>query len=108
LGTGLWESVPVFEKTKFKILYQTEITMSTVFFNRCFPVSMQMPESCPNFRNFRKSQAEYFFAERKRKVLVRYSGTQPLCRIMIKASTKEETRQYCEEIADVVKAEIGK
>jgi len=44
----------------------------------------------------------------KGRVLVRYSGTQPLCRIMIEASTKEETRQYCEEIAEVVKAEIGK
>ncbi len=44
----------------------------------------------------------------KGRVLVRYSGTQPLCRIMIEASTERETRQYCEEIADVVKAEIGK
>ncbi|MGE0086907.1 MAG: phosphoglucosamine mutase [Desulfococcaceae bacterium] len=44
----------------------------------------------------------------KGRVLVRYSGTQPLCRIMAEGPTEEEIRHYCEEIAAVVKAEIGK
>jgi phosphoglucosamine mutase len=38
------------------------------------------------------------------RVLVRYSGTQPLCRIMVEARTKAETEKYCKKIADVIRA----
>jgi phosphoglucosamine mutase len=38
------------------------------------------------------------------RVLVRYSGTQPLCRVMVEARTKEETEKYCNKIADVIRA----
>jgi phosphoglucosamine mutase len=41
------------------------------------------------------------------RVLVRYSGTQPLCRIMVEGPTDEETKASCEKIADVVRAELG-
>jgi phosphoglucosamine mutase len=43
----------------------------------------------------------------KGRVLVRYSGTQPLCRVMVEGPDKAETQQYCQQIADVVKATIG-
>jgi phosphoglucosamine mutase len=38
----------------------------------------------------------------KGRVLVRYSGTQNMCRVMVEGSTKEETQTYCRQIADVV------
>jgi phosphoglucosamine mutase len=41
------------------------------------------------------------------RVLVRYSGTQPLCRVMVEGPEKDETRRYCRQIADTVKATLG-
>jgi phosphoglucosamine mutase len=41
------------------------------------------------------------------RVLVRYSGTQPQCRVMVEGPTEADTRRYCESIAAAVKADIG-
>jgi phosphoglucosamine mutase len=43
----------------------------------------------------------------KGRVLVRYSGTQQMCRVMVEGPTREETDKYCEMIAAVVRATIG-
>ena len=41
------------------------------------------------------------------RVLVRYSGTQPLCRIMVEGPTPEETDAYCREIAQAIKEALN-
>lgn len=41
------------------------------------------------------------------RVLVRYSGTQNMCRIMVEGPSHDITEKYCREIADIVKSEIG-
>ena len=43
----------------------------------------------------------------KGRVLVRYSGTQPVCRVMVEGPTEEETQRYCEQISDVIRKDLG-
>lgn len=43
----------------------------------------------------------------KGRVLVRYSGTQPLCRVMVEGPNEAETQLFCRQIADVVKATLS-
>jgi len=41
------------------------------------------------------------------RVLVRYSGTQPMCRVMVEGPTHDETEKYCTQIADVLREKLG-
>jgi len=41
------------------------------------------------------------------RVLVRYSGTQNMCRVMVEGPTVEDTERYATQVAEVVKASIG-
>lgn len=41
------------------------------------------------------------------RVLVRYSGTQNMCRVMVEGPSEDITENYCRLIADVVRNEIG-
>lgn len=43
----------------------------------------------------------------KGRVLVRYSGTQPLCRVMVEGPDRETTEQCCNEIVHVIDRRIG-
>lgn len=41
------------------------------------------------------------------RVLVRYSGTQNMCRVMVEGPSDTVTEKYCQQIADVVRSELG-
>lgn len=43
----------------------------------------------------------------KGRVLVRYSGTQPMCRVMVEGPTHDETEKHCTQIADVLREKLG-
>ena len=40
------------------------------------------------------------------RVLVRYSGTQSLCRVMVEGPDEAKTLSFCQQIADIVKNNI--
>ena len=41
------------------------------------------------------------------RVLVRYSGTQNMCRVMVEGPSEGVTEKHCKEIADVIKSVLG-
>ncbi len=43
----------------------------------------------------------------KGRVLVRYSGTQNMCRVMVEGPTEKETEKYCTRIAEVVREHLS-
>lgn len=41
------------------------------------------------------------------RVLVRYSGTEPVCRVMVEGRQEQEIKDYASQIADVIRRELG-
>jgi phosphoglucosamine mutase len=41
------------------------------------------------------------------RVVIRYSGTEALARVMIEAESEEAMRQHADAIADAIRAELG-
>lgn len=43
----------------------------------------------------------------KGRVLVRYSGTQQMCRVMVEGPSEKDTEIYCRKVADVITQKLG-
>jgi len=68
---------------------------------RCKPDLEKVPEIVDAIRSVEADLGE------EGRVLVRYSGTQPLCRVMVEGPNDHTTQNYCRQIADVVQKKIG-
>ena len=45
--------------------------------------------------------------EDKGRVLVRYSGTEPVCRVMVEGEDRKIIQHYAEEIAKIIEKHLG-
>ena len=68
---------------------------------RSKPSLEEVPEICSAIR---KAESELGADGR---VLIRYSGTEPLCRVMVEGPTKDQTEGICNALAETVRAAIG-
>jgi len=69
-------------------------------------------EKKPPMETLKRIAAEKKSIEKKLgkqgRVLIRYSGTQPLIRIMVEGPTIDDTQKYCRQLAEIVKQELCK
>ncbi len=108
-GDGILSALKLIESMKFESKPLSELKkVMTVFPQSLINVTVN---SKPKISSLPAVQEAIRSVEKdlgkKGRVLVRYSGTQPICRVMIEGPTKEETQIYCKQISDVIQKELG-
>jgi len=108
-GDGILSALKLIESMKFESKLLSELKkIMTVFPQALINVTVK---SKPEISSLPVVQEAIRSVEKdlgkKGRVLVRYSGTQPICRVMVEGPTEEKTQRYCKQIADIVKNEIG-
>ncbi len=93
-----FESKPLSELKKFMMVFPQALINITV---KSKPEISNLPVVLETIRSVEKDLGE------KGRVLVRYSGTQPICRVMVEGPTEKETQRYCKQISDVIQKELG-
>jgi len=91
------EDKPFFELTKMMDIYPQKLINVEI---KSKPDISTVPQVMDVIK-----QVEMELGEEGR-VLVRYSGTQNLCRVMVEGPSDDLTEKYCEQIADAVKAAL--
>jgi phosphoglucosamine mutase len=92
------ETKPLSELLKIMTVFPQELVNVEV---NSKPDINSVPEIVDAIKN-----AENKLGENGR-ILVRYSGTQSLCRVMVEGPTIKETKTICNKIADIIKECIG-
>jgi len=87
------ESKPLSELSKIMDVFP-QVLINVEVKNK--PDILSIPKITETIKAVEKNLAE------KGRVLVRYSGTQPLCRVMVEGPTLKITGKYCQEIADII------
>jgi phosphoglucosamine mutase len=108
-GDGILSALKLIESMKFESKSLSELKKVMKVFPQALinvevkskPEISSIPAVQEAIRSVEKDLGE------KGRVLVRYSGTQPICRVMVEGPTEEETQRYCEQISDVIQKELG-
>jgi len=108
-GDGILSALKLIESMKFESKPLSELKkVMTVFPQSLINVEVK---SKPEISSIPAVQAAIRSVEKdlgeKGRVLVRYSGTQPICRVMVEGPTEEKTQRYCEQVSDVIQKELG-
>jgi phosphoglucosamine mutase len=103
-GDGLLTALMLLEAIRRQQQPLSELKkIMTVFPQKLIGVKVQ---NKPDLNSVAEVQAVIKTVEAKLKdqgrVLVRYSGTEPLCRVMVEGPTPDETEQHCQQIADII------
>ncbi len=108
-GDGLLTALMLLESIRRQQQPLSELKkIMTVFPQKLIGVKVK---SKPDLGSVADVQAVIKTVEEKLKgqgrVLVRYSGTEPLCRVMVEGPTPGETEQHCQQIADTIRKKLG-
>jgi phosphoglucosamine mutase len=108
-GDGMLTSLKLLEAIKEQSKPLSELAkIMTVFPQTLLNVEVKKKpdlDTVPEIKEVIKSVENNLGDEGR--VLVRYSGTQSICRVMVEGPTVEATNKYCQQIADIVKIKIG-
>ena len=108
-GDGLLAAIRLIEAVKMESKPVSELGKSMTVFPQVL-INVEV-KSKPDIRSIPVIKEAIKSVEtslgKKGRVLVRYSGTQPLCRIMVEGPSINETSIYCKQIADIVQEKIG-
>ena len=108
-GDGLFAGIRLIQAVKMESKPVSELGKSMTVFPQVL-INVEV-KSKPDIRSIPVIKEAIKSVEtslgKKGRVLVRYSGTQPLCRIMVEGPSINETSIYCKQIADIVQEKIG-
>jgi len=108
-GDGLLAALHLLETMQSSGRPLSELGSAMTVFPQCL-INVHV-KSKPNLDSIEAVQRAIKMAEdrlgRNGRVLVRYSGTQPQCRVMVEGPTEAETQALCSEIAEIVRMELG-
>ena len=108
-GDGLLSSIKLLEVMAMTNKSLHELSQVMTVFPQIL-MNVTVDESRPDFTQI-KGIADTIESVEKRlgqggRVLVRYSGTQPLLRVMVEGPKEDVTQSYCEEICRAIKTHI--
>ncbi len=108
-GDGILSALKLIESMKFASKPLSELKKVMKVFPQAL-INVEV-KSKPEINSLTSVQEAIISVEKvlreKGRVLVRYSGTQPICRVMVEGPTEEETQRYCKQISDVIQKELG-
>jgi phosphoglucosamine mutase len=108
-GDGLLSALQLLSATKTSNQSLSQLsTLMTVFPQAMVNVRVRSKPEISSFPELVEvlEKVKTSLGERGR-ILVRYSGTEPVCRIMVEGEKQEEIDEYARQIADVVREELN-